>query len=1470
MVRSRALAGPAWPYSLLLLLWFAGTIGIFWQVAAALRQAILLGQSPILQSIAWGLVGAGESIAWFYLLGFLAKSATYLWLPKPSTHPARPKLSRRRRVAVLYLTAGDFDAAALDSLLRLRFDAPGLLIVHDDGDDPEARSEIAAFLSGHPNRSDWDVAVWHRTHRVGGKAGAVNWVLERLDPRWELLLLCDSDSIALDPDAVLRSEGEFEDPRVAVVQFRNVGYSGADEPSFQRRLACAINVFDVFASAQSAWGYVPFFGHNALLRIEDLRRAGCLTPGFFSDDLDLSARLTLAGNRIVYRRDVVFGERHPTDFESFRKRSRKWSLGCMQVIRARSREVLMSPSLPLAYRLGLLEFMGFYPAQALLLIALITLHLVLPALAGGSGPGHSWATIGGSVILVALFAPTLAWSVREGRLKEWPLLAWSCALVYGGSLIPTARGVLDGLSKRERPWVPTNVATSRLNLPVTAWAEMLLGVALMAIPWFYNSPAVGSPASYLFIAVFLFSPLTFTSYRTPRRLAGRSHSTSLSRAAAGASVMTVLALPLVMLPTVATAGRADRPVETRGERLYVAGKPVMIRGIHYSPWLPGTGPHEPANYPSARTVDSDFARIDRLGANTVLLHEAPAWVVDRARERGFHVLYALSIAWSDTSHAAFEREADRVVASVESLPRHGGILAYILGNEVPAWVVEALGRTAIEERLRALASRVHAADPGCLVAHANWPPTKDLDLGFMDLVCFNLYPAWPYEVTVKGFGPYIRDVLEPIARGKPLLITEFGINSLEAGEARQAQVLRDCWREIASSRAIGGIVFSWADEWWKNYDNPIPGKGYWQRVYDPTDPKRHDADPEEYYGIVRSDRSPKPAYEAVRSMWRGTSPNRSPVPWVVLGMLGLATGFAFGLGRRPRRAPPVRPPHIVALWLGGVSIACCSFGSLAGVASAAWDFGDTLTGANASDQFGWALAGAGDLNGDSFGDVAVGAHFFTAGPDTAAGAVYVYLGGQPNGTPWLTRLEGLSPHEHFGESAAGDGKDIDGDGHADLAVGAPLRSSNGKSANGAVDVYRGGSGFGSSRWTTLTGEASNDWFGQSVALGDLDGDGKAEVIVGAPYNDRGGSAAGAVFVFRGDSIPPSAPWKVFVGEAVNDQFGWSVAYLGDVNGDGYGDFAVGARLHGTGLKGAAGEVYVFYGGASMDTLADARYAGELKDDWFGNSVAGPGDVDGGGRPDLLVGAPYNDRGGSAAGAAYLFRGEDPPGSPSAAIYVGESANAQFGWSASGAGDVNGDGRPDLLVGARLQASGALPAAGRVYVFPGGSLLSSSPVATADGGAADDWFGNAVGAGRGYFYPGHGAAIGGAPYNDASAPAAGRAYVLGMGIRVGVDEAPQEESPPVELRAMPNPAADQVLLRVRAPGAQFVARLQIFDIAGRLIRTLPIVLQSGQGSVRWDLRDAEGHLVRSGIFFIRSGRSTTTQRSARALRVIVLR
>jgi hypothetical protein len=405
------------------------------------------------------------------------------------------------------------------------------------------------------------------------------------------------------------------------------------------------------------------------------------------------------------------------------------------------------------------------------------------------------------------------------------------------------------------------------------------------------------------------------------------------------------------------------------------------------------------------------------------------------------------------------------------------------------------------------------------------------------------------------------------------------------------------------------------------------------------------------------------------------------------------------------------------------------------------------TGEAAYDYFGYSVASAGDVNGDGYADVVVGAH----GNDGGAGQVYVYHGsasGLSTTPDWNATGEAS---DYFGWSVASAG-DVNGDGYADVVVGAINNA-------GEAYVYHGSaSGLSATPDWSDQGEAASDNFGFSVAsAGDVNGDGYADVVVSAMYNDDAGSNAGEAYVYHGSAsgLSTTPDWSD-QGEAVSDEFGVSVASAGDVNGDGYADVIVGTRLNddaGT----SAGQAYVYSFAVTLvpafETWSDQ---GEAASNYFGHSVASAGDVNGDGYSDVIVGANQNDDAGSAAGEAYVYHGSasglstTPDWSDQ-----GEAAGDYFGWSVASAGDVNGDGYADVIVGAYRNASFT----GKAYVYHGSSSgLSTTPDWSDQGEAAGDYFGISVAAAGDVNGDGYADVIVGAYRNDDAGSGAGKTYV----------------------------------------------------------------------------------------------------------------
>ena len=352
-------------------------------------------------------------------------------------------------------------------------------------------------------------------------------------------------------------------------------------------------------------------------------------------------------------------------------------------------------------------------------------------------------------------------------------------------------------------------------------------------------------------------------------------------------------------------------VSIRGDSLFVNSSTFTIKGVHYGPWRPGTGPNKGYPYPTAGAVESDLKLISNLNANTILVVDAPSYVLDLAAKYNLKVIYCMYLDWWTLGTGNATGPAD-LTERVNLLRTKEALLAWDLGNEIPPALLQQRGPHVIEAGLADLYRRIKALDPRHPITHSNWPVTKDLDLSFFDIASFNVYPLWPPEVVAQGYGTYIRNILKPLARGKPLLITEFGANTLEAGEEGEARLLLQCWKDLRAAGACGGVAFEFADEWWKNYDNPRRAGAWWDRQSASDDEKTHDQDPEEYYGIFTAERRPKAAAQVVAQMFAAgrEAPRTSrTVPALLVSFLSLAAvgGWLAGKWRAGTKSRPPLP-----------------------------------------------------------------------------------------------------------------------------------------------------------------------------------------------------------------------------------------------------------------------------------------------------------------------------------------------------------------------------------------------------------------------------------------------------------------------------------------------------------------------------------------------------------------------------------
>ena len=180
--------------------------------------------------------------------------------------------------------------------------------------------------------------------------------------------------------------------------------------------------------------------------------------------------------------------------------------------------------------------------------------------------------------------------------------------------------------------------------------------------------------------------------------------------------------------------------------------------------------------------------------------------------------------------------------------------------------------------------------------------------------------------------------------------------------------------------------------------------------------------------------------------------------------------------------------------------------------------------------------------------------------------------------------------------------------------------------------------------------------------------------------------------------------RFFTGQNTQDFFGYSVSSAGDVNGDGYDDLIVGAVGNGLATNNA-GKAYIYFGGRVIDNMPDLILAGTSTGDKFGNSVSTAGDVNGDGYDDVIVAAYYNDAAGVDAGRAYIYLGGSNMNSTADVVMTGAAAGDWFGISVSTAGDVNGDGFSDVIVGAWQNDAGGTDA-GRAYIYFGGASMNN--------------------------------------------------------------------------------------------------------------------------------------------------------------------
>jgi hypothetical protein len=357
-----------------------------------------------------------------------------------------------------------------------------------------------------------------------------------------------------------------------------------------------------------------------------------------------------------------------------------------------------------------------------------------------------------------------------------------------------------------------------------------------------------------------------------------------------------------------------------------------------------------------------------------------------------------------------------------------------------------------------------------------------------------------------------------------------------------------------------------------------------------------------------------------------------------------------------------------------------------------------LVGEEASDYAGAAVAGAGDVDRDGHDDLLVGAPG-EYGDGDAAGAAYLVLG-PVTGTLDLSLADAKLVGGYAGAGVSGAG-DVDGDGHDDLLI-TPEHSSERPihlvlgPVTGTLELLLSDA--------KLVAEERDENMTRGSGAGDVNADGHDDLLLGA-FGDHGNTDSGSAYVVLGPVTGtldmPSQADAELVGEAANDIAGIAVSGAGDVDSDGHDDLLVGAIGNDNGVEWSAGAAYLVLGpvtGTFDLSLAHAKLQGDASES-VGFSVSGAGDVDANGHDDVLVGKQWG-----SAESVYLVLG---PVSGTVdlsfadATFVGEN-DADYAYRISGAGDVDADGRADIMVGAHGNDEGG-DDAGAAYLLYGGGL-----------------------------------------------------------------------------------------------------------------------------------------------------------------------
>jgi GT2 family glycosyltransferase len=297
------------------------------------------------------------------------------------------------------------------------------------------------------------------------------------------------------------------------------------------------------------------------------------------------------------------------------------------------------------------------------------------------------------------------------------------------------------------------------------------------------------------------------------------------------------------------------PVVAKGKFFFVDGEKFYIKGVTYGPFAPAS---HGAPFPEKERIEQDFALMRELGANTLRTFTVPPrWLLDMAGAQGLRVIvgipWAEHIAFLDTP-AITQQIRQTIRDGVIACRGHTAVLACLVGNEIPPEMARWHGSERVRVFLRELVELVKTTDPDRLVSYANFPSTEYLDVDFADFVSFNVYLH--REESFRGYLSHLHNLSDD----KPLILTEFGMDSIREGKEAQAETLGWQVRAGFEMGLAGEVIFAWTDDW---YALPLSGEGGFQ-VEDWA------------FGLVDRERNKKPSFYAVQRSFQGHLP--PPLP----------------------------------------------------------------------------------------------------------------------------------------------------------------------------------------------------------------------------------------------------------------------------------------------------------------------------------------------------------------------------------------------------------------------------------------------------------------------------------------------------------------------------------------------------------------------------------------------------------------